>query len=263
MTIALLETEAPMPAFFMGHGNPMNAIEENEFSRSWREIGATIPHPSAILCISAHWQTAGTRLTAAEQPKTIHDFYGFPEELFAVQYPAPGSPALVRLVTEALHPLPVLADHEWGLDHGAWSVLIRMFPHADIPVVQLSLDANSPPSHHYQIGRALRPLRRRGVLIVGSGNIVHNLRLMCWEDTAFDWALRFDALVASHIMEGTHDPLIAYSDRGLDARRAIPTDEHYLPLLSILGLQEEGDPVRFYTEKVTSCSISMRSLRIG
>jgi 4,5-DOPA dioxygenase extradiol len=263
MSTSLVETPSRMPALFVGHGNPMNAIEDNDFSRMWNQMGQSLPHPAAILCISAHWQTNGTHITAMERPRTIHDFYGFPPELYAQQYPAPGSRELVHLVQEILHPVTIAPDTSWGLDHGSWSVLIKMYPTAEIPVVQLSLDAGSPAAYHYRIGKALRPLRRRGVLILGSGNVVHNLRTMCWEDTAYEWAFRFDELVTRNILDGTHQPLIDYPSLGPDALRAIPTDEHYLPLLYVLGLQEEGEQVVFFNERVTACSISMRSLRIG
>ena len=256
------ESPDRMPVLFVGHGSPMNAIEDNEFSRGWAEVGRSLPRPQAILCVSAHWQTAGTQVTAMANPKTIYDFYGFPPALYQQKYPAPGSPELARLVQETV-PGPVGLDQSWGLDHGAWSVLIKMYPQADIPVVQLSLDATQPPAYHYELGRALRPLRRRGVLILGSGNAVHNLRVMCWEDRAYDWATEFDATVQRLIAGGDHRALVDYGSLGRSAALSIPTDEHYLPLLYALGAQEQGEDVQFFAERVTNCAISMRSLRIG
>ncbi len=240
----------------------MNAIEDNEFSRAWAEVGRSLPRPQAILCISAHWETRGVQVTAMPTPRTIHDFYGFPDALYRQQYPAPGSPELARLVQE-IAPLPVGLDDSWGLDHGAWSVLLRMFPQVDIPVVQLSLDVGLTPAQHYALGRALRPLRRRGVMIIGSGNMVHNLRIMCWEDRAYEWATEFDATLQQLILTGDHQALADYGRFGRVASLAIPTNEHYLPLLYTLAAQEDGENVRFFAERVTYCAISMRSLRIG
>jgi 4,5-DOPA dioxygenase extradiol len=252
-----------MPALFVGHGSPMNAIEENPFSQSWAEAAGSLPRPDAILCVSAHWETAGTRVTAMERPRTIHDFHGFPRPLFEVQYPAPGSPGLARLARETARGTPVREDSEWGLDHGAWSVLRRMFPSADVPVVQLSLDRTKPPAFHYALGRELRPLREKGVLILGSGNIVHNLGLMVWRDTAYGWAVEFDERVKGLILSGDHEAIVGYPELGEAARLSVPTNEHYLPLLYVLALQEEGDGIGFFAERVTLGSISMRSLRIG
>jgi len=252
-----------LPALFVGHGNPMNAIEDNEFSRAWIDAGRALPRPRAIVCISAHWETHGTQVTAVERPRTIHDFYGFPPELYAVQYPAPGSPALARLLQETLKPTRVELDTGWGLDHGTWSVLSRMFPLADIPVVQLSLDRDQAPAQHYALGRALRPLRERGILFVGSGNIVHNLRLVCWEERAYDWAAEFDATARRLILAGKHAELVDYARLGRAAGLSIPTNEHYLPLLYVLGLQGPGEELQFFAERVTLCSVSMRAFRIG
>ncbi len=257
------ETGATMPFLFIGHGSPMNAIEDSEFSRAWTEVARSLPKPKAVLCVSAHWQTAGTRITAMEQPKTIHDFYGFPPALFAKRYPAPGSPELARLAQEMLRKSPVELNSEWGLDHGAWSVLCRMYPNADVPVVQLSLDERKPPAFHYQLGQDLEGLRRRGVLILGSGNIVHNLREVVWEDTAYDWALDFDSKLKDLILAGDHKAIVDYSKLGPSGRLAVPTLEHYLPLLYVLGAQERADRVSFFVEKVTLGSMSMRSVRIG
>ncbi len=257
------ESRTTMPALFIGHGSPMNAIEDNEFSRTWIEIGKGLPHPKAILCISAHWETNGTKVTAMEAPRTIYDFYGFPFELYQQQYPAPGSPQLAERIRQALDPTPVHFDFDWGLDHGAWSVLMRLFPAANVPVVQLSLDRTQPPAVHYQLGQALRPLRQEGVLIIGSGNMVHNLRIMRWQDTAFDWAAEFDLTLKRLIEAGDHTAIINYHQLGRGAQLAIPTNEHFLPLLYALALQDAGEPISFFAEKVTFGSISMRGLKIG
>ena len=257
------QSEVRMPAFFLGHGSPMNAIEDNEFSRAWMEAGRSVPRPQAILCVSAHWETAGSQVTAMDQPRTIHDFYGFPRQLYEMRYPAPGSPGLARLIQETVRTAPVGPDHDWGLDHGTWSVLCRLFPGADIPVVQLSLDHTQGPAFHYELGKELRPLRHKGVLIVGSGNIVHNLGLLAWQDVAYDWALDFDDRIKQSILAGDHQPVIHYDQLGQSARLAVPTNEHYLPLLYALAVQEPDDQVSFFAAKVTMGSVSMRSLRIG
>jgi 4,5-DOPA dioxygenase extradiol len=252
-----------MPALFVGHGNPMNAIEDNEFSRAWIEAGRSLPRPEAVLCISAHWQTDGTRATAMQRPATIHDFYGFPRPLHEVQYPAPGWPEAQERLRRAIRTAAVKPDFEWGLDHGCWSVLCRMFPDADIPVAQLSLDYSQEPGVHYELGRQMQGLRNEGVLIVGSGNMVHNLQVMVWEDTAFDWALKIDRQLKKLILARDHQRLVEYDQLGSDARLAVPTSEHYLPLLYVLALQGEEDRIEFFAEKVTLGSVSMRSLRIG
>jgi 4,5-DOPA dioxygenase extradiol len=257
------DTGALMPALFIGHGSPMNAIEDSEFSRAWAEVARSLPRPRAVLCVSAHWETPGTRVTAMEQPQTIHDFHGFPRPLFEKRYPAPGSPELARMTQEMLRESHVELDKEWGLDHGAWSVLCRMFPEADVPVVQLSLDQRKPPALHYELGRELRALRKEGVLILGSGNMVHNLREIAWEDMAYDWALEFDARMEDLILSGDHKAIIDYTKLGRSARLAVPTLEHYLPLLYVLGAQDKVDRVGFFTEKVTLGSMSMRSVRLG
>ena len=252
-----------MPALFIGHGNPMNAIEDTEFSRAWAAVAQSLPQPKAVLCISAHWETAGTRVTAMEQPKTIHDFYGFPPALFDKRYPAPGSPDLARVTQKMMREAHVELDLEWGLDHGAWSVLCRMYPRADLPVVQLSLDQRKQPASHYELGRELRGLRKKGVLIIGSGNIVHNLREMAWEDKAYDWALKFDAKMKDLILAGDHKAIINYTKLGRSARLAVPTPEHYLPLLYVLGAQEKAESLKFFADKVTLGSMSMRSVKLG
>jgi len=251
-----------MPVLFVGHGNPMNAIEDNEFSQAWEEIGLTLPKPKAILAVSAHWETVGTKVTAVEKPKTIYDFYGFPKELYEVTYPAPGSPDLAQTIRKAIKSTEVQPDMSWGLDHGTWSVLKRMFPKADVPVVQMSLDRSKTAAFHYQLGQQLKELREEGVLIIGSGNIVHNLRMAVFEDTAFDWAVQFDSMVKRWILDDDHDPLIHYEKQGEIASLSINSAEHYLPLLYSLGLKEEGEPVSFFAEKVWGGSVSMRSVKI-
>ena len=253
-----------MPVLFVGHGSPMNAIEDNEFSRSWMEIGRSIPKPNAILCISAHWVTEGTKVTAMKQPRTIHDFYGFPDELYAMRYPAPGSPELAEMIRQMVRKAHVEPDSGWGLDHGTWLVLSRMFPDADVPVVQLSLDGTKEPAFHYELAKELRQLRDEGVLILGSGNIVHNLGMVNWDDGApYDWALDFDEKVKQFILSGDHKSIIHYEQFGDLARLSIPTNEHYLPLLYALGQQDDDDRITFSTETVTLGSISMRSVMIG
>jgi 4,5-DOPA dioxygenase extradiol len=253
-----------MPVLFVGHGSPLNAIEENGFVAAWRTVARQLPLPRAILCISAHWETAGAQVTAMTRPRTIHDFYGFPEELFQVQYPAPGSPELAEMVRQLAGGTAVAPDESWGLDHGTWSVLCRMYPAANIPVVQLSLDRNRPPRDHYELARRLLPLRERGVLVVGSGNLVHNLRLMQWGNpAAFPWADEFDRLATELIRAGDHQRLVDYPALGEAARLAIPTNEHYLPLLYALALQQPGEAVEFFAAETVFGSIGMRSLRIG
>lgn len=252
-----------MPVLFIGHGNPMNAIERNEFHRSWEELGSRIPRPKAILCVSAHWETRSVYLTASERPETIHDFYGFPKALFDVQYPAAGDPALARRAAELLSAEQVRLDAGRGLDHGAWSVLAAMYPDADIPVVQLSLDTSRPGSFHYGLAKALAPLRDEDVLILCSGNIVHNLRVFSFHNPEpLDWAVRCDEEIKGLIMEGDHEALISYGTRGPDARLAVPTPEHYLPLLYAVALQTEGEPINFFNSTVLS-SISMTSVLFG
>ena len=254
-----------MPALFIGHGSPMNALEFNPFTRMWARVGASLPRPKAILMVSAHWCTRGLAVTAMDAPRTIHDFGGFPQALFDVRYPAPGSPALAARVGELLAPRVVGQDARWGLDHGAWSVLIHAFPRAEIPVVQLSIDATQPHAGHHEIGRLLQPLRDEGVLIVGSGNVVHNLPAMDWGDpsTVYDWAQRFQDRVRDAIAADDPAPLIAFDAQGPDAQRSIPSAEHYLPLLYVLGARRAGDVVRFETPQVTYGSLSMLSVVIG
>ena len=254
---------ALMPVIFVGHGNPMNAIEENAFSRTWTAVAQKLPRPKAILAISAHWETEGAAVTAMPKPRTIHDFYGFPPELFAVQYPAPGSPELARRVRELCGTEPIALDQEWGLDHGAWAVLVRMFPQAEIPVVQLSLDRKRTAAEHYALAGQLAALRSEGVLILCSGNIVHNLRLMDWSGEVADWAMAFDRTVKILIEARDHAALIAYNKLGPDSCRAIPTAEHYLPMLYALALRGPAEPLQFFDEGVTLGSVSMRSFQIS
>jgi len=253
-----------LPALFLGHGSPMNAIEDSPFRRAWGELGQRLPRPEAILCISAHWETRGVFLTGPAAPPTIHDFYGFPDELFAVRYPAPGAPELAQRAASMLERHGAGLDPERGLDHGCWSVLLAMYPDADVPVVQLSLDTREPGPFHYALARELRPLRDEGVLIVGSGNLVHNLRLADFAlDSGYDWALRFDALVRGRIEAGDHAALAAYSELGPDARLAVPTPEHYLPLLYALAVQDAGEPVALFNTGAVLGSISMTSVVVG
>jgi 4,5-DOPA dioxygenase extradiol len=253
-----------MPVVFLGHGSPMNAIEDNAFRRAWQDLGRRLPRPKAVLCVSAHWETRGVYVGAVARPDTIHDFHGFPRALFEVRYPAPGSPELARRVAALLEPVArVHLDTARGIDHGVWAVMQPMYPEADIPVAQLSLSVLQPGAWHYDLARHLAPLRDEGVLVLASGNIVHNLSLFKYRDPApLDWALRFDEDVSEHVATGHHDGLLGYETLGSDALLAIPTPEHYLPMLYALALQREGEPVEFFNAKVLS-SISMRSFVVG
>jgi 4,5-DOPA dioxygenase extradiol len=252
-----------MPVLFVGHGSPMNAIEDNEFSRAWKQVGQKVPTPRAIICVSAHWVTRGTLVTAMDKPRTIYDMYGFPPELYEVRYDAPGAPDLAKQVRRIIQGTEVRDDQEWGLDHGTWSVLTHMFPKADIPVIQMSLDATITPEKHYKIAAQLKELREENVLIMGSGNIVHNLRMARFDDSAYDWAVQFDARVANWIEQNDHDPIVHYEKGDQAAALAINTAEHYLPLLYSLALRDEDDKVSFFADKVMGGSISMRSVKIG
>lgn len=251
------------PAIFLGHGNPINAITQNNYTAAWRRIGLEMPKPRAILSISAHWYVPETGVTVATAPRTIHDFGGFPQELYQVQYPAPGDPALARRVQKLLAPLDVKLDNSWGLDHGTWSVLRHVYPAADIPIVQLSIDETKPASFHFETGKKLALLREEGVLIVGSGNIVHNLRVFAWGRDPYDWATRFESTARQMIVASENKSLINYEKLGRDAALSIPTPEHYLPLLYVLAARQEGEAVRFPVEGVDSGSISMLSVKIG
>jgi 4,5-DOPA dioxygenase extradiol len=254
-----------MPVAFIGHGTPMNALENNRHTDAWRAFAASIPKPTAILVISAHWYTRGIGITAMDKPKTIHDFGGFPQALFDMQYPAPGDPVLARRVQELLKPLDAHLDQDWGLDHGAWSILVHLFPDANIPVVQLSIDGTQPPQFHYDVGKQLRALRDEGVLILGSGNVVHNLGMLKRSDQApaYDWAVSCNDFVRKQIQNRNHAPLINYNSQGEAARLSIPTPEHYLPALYILGLQSDEDQASILTDGIDLSSISMLSFAVG
>lgn len=259
---------ARMPVLFLGHGSPMNAIEENEFVQGFRNIGQQIEKPNAILCISAHWETKGTQVTAMEHPATIHDFGGFPEELYRQQYPAPGSPALAQLAKESVKKTEVALDLQWGLDHGAWSVIKHMYPKADVPVVQMSLDRTKDPQYHYELAQELKTLRDRGVLIVGSGNMVHNLRMVAWDklnadNYGYDWAIEARTKMNDMILKGDHKSLIDYAGQGRAFQLSIPTPEHYLPLLYTLALKDEKDDVNLFNDKAVGGSLTMTSVKIG
>jgi 4,5-DOPA dioxygenase extradiol len=253
------------PVLFIGHGNPMNALGENEYARGWRSFVQDIAVPRAVLCISAHWETRGSVVNTSPRPGTVHDFYGFPEALFRMQYPCPGSPETASDVRRLVRMTGVGADPDRGLDHGAWAVLCHMYPEASVPVFQLSLDATKPPRFHYELGRELRPLRKKGILVVGSGNLVHNLAVadMRYEDAAYDWAERFDQRAEELILAGEDDTLVDCHTLGRDAKRSIPTNEHYLPLLYVLGLRDSMDEVVFFNDKVVYGSVGMRSVRFG
>ena len=265
MTDSFAERNELMPALFAGHGNPMYAIEENEFTAEWSKLGLRIPKPEAVLCISAHWETGDTYVTSSSKPETIHDFYGFPDELFDVRYSASGAPALAELILERIKFTKVKEDAKRGLDHGCWALLKNIYPDAGIPVVQLSIDVNQPAEWHYQLGKELGFLRRRGVLILGSGNMIHNLRLVNWRDrnAAYDWALEINGKFKQLIIENKHTELINYSVLGSAALLAAPTPEHYLPMLYILGMKEEEDKINFFNDKIDMGSLSMTSFIIG
>ena len=244
----------------------MNALQTNAWTRGWAALGSTLPRPRAVLSISAHWYITGTAVTAMESPRTIHDFGGFPRELFAVRYPAPGDAALAARVQQLLAPLPVSADLTWGLDHGTWSVLCHLFPQADVPVVQLSIDETQPSRFHYELGARLQPLRDEGILLLGSGDIVHNLHAYAWgrhPQAPYDWALRFEAHVRGALMRGDHAPLIDYAILGRDAVLAVPTPEHYLPLLYVIGASLPGEGVSFPVEGMDGGSVSMLAVQVG
>jgi 4,5-DOPA dioxygenase extradiol len=255
-----------MPAIFVGHGNPMNIVRRNSWTEGWTALGAALPRPTAILAVSAHWYLPATMLTAMPHPRTIHDFGGFPRELYEVRYPAPGDPALAGRVRDVLAPIPVEFDEEWGLDHGAWSVLYHMFPEADIPVVQLSIDRTQPPAFHYDIGKLLAPLRDEGVLLLGSGNLVHNLQAYEWDRPdvgAFDWASRFEEKVRGLLQAGKDAQLIDYPAMGSDAKLSVPTPDHYLPLLYVLGSRGNGKGLSFPIEGFDGGSMSMLTIQIS
>jgi len=259
---------ARMPVLFIGHGSPMNAISENEFVQNWRDLGKTMPKPNAILCISAHWETRGTFVTAMPKPPTIHDFGGFPKALFDVQYPAPGSPEFAKETKRIVSKTDVGLDEKWGLDHGAWSVIKNIYPLADVPVFEMSLDYNQSPQFHYDLAKELSSLREKGVLIIGSGNIVHNLRMVAWDkidepEYGFDWALQANDTFKRLILANNHKELIHYSSLGKEVQLAIPTPEHYLPLIYTLALKKEDEPVTIFNDKAVMGSLTMTSVKIG
>lgn len=258
----------PMPALFVGHGSPMNAIENNVFSQYWKSLGQSLPTPTAILCISAHWETRGTQITAMSAPKTIHDFGGFPQALFDVQYPAPGSPSLAAESQEILKPEPVTLSHQWGLDHGCWSILHVMFPQANIPVLQLSLDINKTPTQHHELAKQLVSLRHKGVLIIGSGNIVHNLGMVAWDkmslpDYGYDWAIQARNEMKSYISDFNHQALSRASNHSREWQLAIPTPEHYLPLLYTLGAKLPNESPQYFNDQCVMGSLAMTSFILG
>ena len=267
-TKGLGEEEEKMPVLFIGHGSPMNAIEDNEFSQRWHQMGKEISTPKAVVVISAHWLTKGTLVTAMPNPKTIHDFGGFPQELFDVQYPAPGSPELASEIQKLITNPAVELDHDWGLDHGTWSVVKHMYPNVDIPVLQLSIDYYKPAAYHYELAKQLLSLRKKGVLIIGSGNMVHNLRMVAWDklnepEYGFDWALEMNDIFKNKISNGFHKELIQYEKLNKSATLAIPSPDHYYPLLYILALQTDNDKVEFFNDKAVGGSLTMTSVKIG
>lgn len=267
-TNGLKEQEHLMPVLFIGHGSPMNGIEDNEFSQRWVQMAKEIPTPAAVLVVSAHWFSRGTRITAIDFPETIHDFGGFPQALFDVQYPAPGNPALAMETASLIHSAHVELDHDWGLDHGTWTVVKHMYPDAKIPVLQLSIDFTKSPQYHYNLAKELYGLRKKGVLIIGSGNMVHNLRMVSWEKIntpgyGYDWALKMNDTFKHLITEGDYGPLINYESLGAEAKLAIPTPEHYLPLLYSLGLKGSNDNISFFNDKAVAGSLTMTSVKIG
>ncbi len=249
-----------MPVIFVGHGSPMNAIENNQYTRAWVEMAKRIPKPKAIIAISAHWYTRGTKVMNEENPKTIHDMYGFPKELYEILYNAPGNPKLAEIAKNLISKESVY-DNSWGIDHGTWSVLVHMYPERDIPVFQISIDATAAPEVHYKIGQELKVLREQGVLLFGSGNIVHNLRLVDWhaEDKGFDWAYKFDAYIKDSIESGNHDNVINYLSLGETAKFAVPTPDHFYPILYILGATDKEDKVSVYNYSCMMGSLSMTS----
>ena len=257
-----------MPVLFIGHGSPMNGLEDNEFSQRWKAMAKEIPEPSAVLVISAHWFTRGTQITAMEFPKTIHDFGGFPKALYEVEYPAPGNPLLARETAELIHSAHVTMDHDWGLDHGTWTIIRHMYPGANIPVLQLSIDFTREPQYHYDLAKELFALRKKGVLIIGSGNMVHNLRMAAWDKLnenqyGYDWALQMNETFKELITNRNDNALIHYNSLGPEAKLAIPTPEHYLPLLYILGLQKSTDGIAFFNDRTVAGSLTMTSVKYG
>lgn len=266
-TIETFDKTLKMPVLFLGHGSPMNAIEENEFVKGFREIAKEIPEPNAVLCISAHWETKGTRVTAMQNPPTIHDFGGFPKELYEVQYPAPGSPELAKQIKSQITKTEVALDDNWGLDHGAWTVIMHLYPKAKIPVIQLSLDYTGSPEYHYELAKQIKYLRERGVLIIGSGNMVHNLGKVEWrrlnETFGFDWAIEANEKMKKYILEGNHKELIRFRSQGKAFDLAIPTPEHFLPLIYTLALQDKNEEVKIFNDKPVAGALTMTSIKIS
>jgi 4,5-DOPA dioxygenase extradiol len=264
----LFSSTEKMPVLFLGHGSPMNAIEENQFVQGFRKAASEIPKPNAILCISAHWFTQGTKVTAMKMPRTIHDFGGFPQALFDVQYPAPGSPELAKETADLLTPVPVEEDHSWGLDHGAWSVIKHMYPNADIPVIQMSIDYTKPAQYHFELAKKLNTLREKGILIIGSGNIVHNLRLIDWRNintvgAGWDWAVEAREKTNNWLLDGNFSNIIQYQDQGIALQYAVPSPDHYLPLIYTLGLKDKPEELSLFNDELIGGSLSMTSVRIG
>ena len=267
-TSSLVEQAYTMPVLFIGHGSPMNGIEHNMYSNQWMQLAKDIPAPKAVLVVSAHWFTKGTSITAMDFPKTIHDFGGFPQALFDVQYPAPGNPLLAAETATMVQSATIELDHDWGLDHGAWTILKHMYPAANIPILQLSIDYTKAPSYHYALAKELYQLRKKGVLIIGSGNIVHNLRMVAWDKLAipgfgFDWALEMNDTFKNLILQNQHTSLINYEQLGTAAKLAIPTPEHYLPLIYTLGLKTEKDAIKFFNDTAVGGSLTMTSVQFG
>jgi len=264
----LKEQDEKMPVLFVGHGSPMNAIEDNEFSNRWKKMGQEIPQPKAVLCVSAHWLTKDTQVTAMEHPQTIHDFGGFPKALFDVEYPAPGQPELAGETAKMITKTSVGLNHDWGLDHGAWSVVKQMYPEAKIPVLQLSIDYYKPAQYHYDLAKEIAALRKKGVLIIGSGNMVHNLRMVDWQklnepEFGFDWAIEMNQLFKKNITDGNHKALIEYEKLSSSAKLAIPTPDHYYPLMYTLALQEKNEEPVFFNDKPVGGSLTMTSVKFG
>lgn len=265
LTNELKEEDSLMPTLFVGHGSPMNAIEDNEFSARWRLMGTEIPKPKAVVCVSAHWLTRGSKVTAMQDPQTIHDFGGFPKALHDVQYPAKGNPELAKDIAGLVKTTQVSMDHEWGLDHGTWSIVKQMYPDANIPVLQFSIDYTKPAQYHYDLAKELLALRKKGVLIIGSGNMVHNLGMLNWQkpDSGFDWAIEINEKFKNAIESGNHKALIEYEKFGSAAKLAIPTFDHFFPLLYVMALKQNNDKIAFFNDKVTMGSITMTSVRLG
>lgn len=262
-----LESTPKMPVLFLGHGSPMNAIEENEFVQGFRKISSEIEAPKAIIVVSAHWQTKGTQVTAMEHPATIHDFGGFPKEMYEIQYPAPGMPQLAKEVKSMAKSTEVSLDEKWGLDHGAWTVIMHMYPKANIPVIQVSLDYSKKPQQHYGLAKELSALRHKGILIVGSGNLVHNLGMVHWqklnENYGYDWAIEANEKMKQFILDGNHQALISYSKQGKAFELSIPTPEHYLPLIYALALQDSKDEIKIFNDEPVAGSLTMTSVKFG